>query len=52
MKVVGDANVLVAGLLSVTGPPGWIVEAALEGRIEPVFVSSDIRNCPPGDIEN
>lgn len=37
MKVVVDTNVLVAGLLSVTGPPGWIVEAALEGRIEPVF---------------
>lgn len=37
MKVVVDTNVLVAGLLSATGPPGWIVEAALSGRIEPVF---------------
>jgi putative PIN family toxin of toxin-antitoxin system len=37
MKVVIDTNVLVAGLLSATGPPGWIVEAALSGRIEPVF---------------
>ncbi|MYN64613.1 MAG: putative toxin-antitoxin system toxin component, PIN family [Acidobacteria bacterium] len=37
MKVVVDTNVLVAGLLSATGPPGWIVEAALCGYIEPVF---------------
>ena len=37
MKAVIDTNVLVAGLLSATGPPGWIVEAALSGRIEPVF---------------
>ena len=37
MKVVIDTNVLVAGLLSATGPPGWIVEAALSGQLEPVF---------------
>ena len=37
MKVVIDTNVLVAGLLSATGPPGWIVEAALSGFIEPVI---------------
>lgn len=37
MRVVIDANVLVAGLLSAAGPPGWIVEAALAGELEPVF---------------
>ncbi len=37
MRVVLDTNVLVAGLLSATGPPGWIVEAALAGELEPVF---------------
>ena len=37
MKIVIDTNVLVAGLLSATGPPGWIVEAALSGQLEPVF---------------
>jgi putative PIN family toxin of toxin-antitoxin system len=37
MRVVLDTNVLVAGLLSAAGPPGWIVEAALAGEIELVF---------------
>jgi putative PIN family toxin of toxin-antitoxin system len=37
MRVVLDTNVLVAGLLSPAGPPGWIVEAALAGVLEPVF---------------
>ncbi len=33
MRIVLDTNVLVAGLLSSTGPPGWIVEAALAGDV-------------------
>lgn len=37
MRVVIDTNVLVAGLLSAAAPPGWIVEAALAGELEPVF---------------
>ena len=37
MRVVLDTNVLAAGLLSAAGPPGWIVEAALAGELEPVF---------------
>jgi putative PIN family toxin of toxin-antitoxin system len=37
VRVVLDTNVLVAGLLSAAGPPGWIVEAALAGEIELVF---------------
>lgn len=37
MRVVLDSNVLVAGLLSAAGPPGWIVEAALAGELEPAF---------------
>ncbi len=37
MRVVLDTNVLVAGLLSATGPPGWIVEAVLAGHLEPAF---------------
>lgn len=34
MRVVLDTNVLVAGLLSAAGPPGWIVEAVLTGDLE------------------
>jgi predicted nucleic acid-binding protein len=34
MRVVVDTNVLVAGLLSAAGPPGWIVEAVLAGQLE------------------
>lgn len=37
MRIVLDTNVLVAGLLSPTGPPGWIVEAALAGEFDLVF---------------
>ncbi|MGB8436411.1 MAG: putative toxin-antitoxin system toxin component, PIN family [Burkholderiales bacterium] len=37
MRIVLDTNVLVAGLLSVAGPPGWIVEAVLAGDFEPAF---------------
>lgn len=37
MRVVVDTNVLVAGLLSATGPPGWILEAILAGELEPAF---------------
>jgi putative PIN family toxin of toxin-antitoxin system len=34
VRIVLDTNVLVAGLLSSTGPPAWIVEAVLAGRLE------------------
>jgi putative PIN family toxin of toxin-antitoxin system len=34
VRVVLDANVLVSGLLSSTGPPAWIVEAVLVGELE------------------
>lgn len=34
MRIVLDTNVLVSGLLSATGPPAWIVEAVLAGRLE------------------
>jgi len=34
MRIVLDANVLVAGLLSATSPPAWIVEAVLTGDLE------------------
>ena len=37
MRVVLDTNVLVAGLLSAGGPPGWIVEAVFAGDLEPAF---------------
>ena len=37
MRLVVDTNVLVAGVLSPSGPPGWIVEAILSGEIEPAF---------------
>ena len=37
MRVVLDTNVLVSGLLSAAGPPGWIVEAVLAGELEPAF---------------
>jgi len=39
MRIVIDTNVLVAGLLSAFGPPGWIVEAVLAGKLEPAFDS-------------
>jgi predicted nucleic acid-binding protein len=34
MRIVLDTNVLVAGLLSAAGPPGWILEAVLAGELE------------------
>jgi len=37
MRVVLDTNVLVSGLLSAAGPPGWIVEAVLAGELELAF---------------
>ncbi len=37
MRLVVDTNVLVAGVLSASGPPGWIVEALLSGQIQPVL---------------
>ncbi len=37
MRIVLDTNVLVAGLLSPTGPPGWIVEAVLAGDVDLVL---------------
>jgi putative PIN family toxin of toxin-antitoxin system len=37
MRIVLDTNVLVAGLLSATGPPAWIVEAVLAGELELVL---------------
>jgi putative PIN family toxin of toxin-antitoxin system len=40
MRVVLDTNVLVAGLLSAAGPPGWIAEAVLAGELEPAFDSA------------
>jgi len=40
MRVVVDTNVLVAGLLSPSGPPAWIVEAVLSGDLEIVLDSA------------
>lgn len=37
MRVVLDTNVLVSGVLSAHGPPGWIVEAVLVGEHDLVF---------------
>ena len=37
MKIVLDTNVLVSGVLSAAGPPGWIVEAVLAGELDMVF---------------
>ncbi len=34
MRIVLDTNVLVAGLLSASGPPAWIIEAVLAGDLE------------------
>jgi predicted nucleic acid-binding protein len=36
MRVVLGKNVLVAELLSASGPPAWMVEATLAGALEPV----------------
>lgn len=37
MRVVLDTNVLVSGLLSAAGAPGWILEAVLAGDLELAF---------------
>ncbi len=37
MRIVLDTNVLVSGLLSGGGPPGWILEAVLAGRLDIAF---------------
>jgi len=37
MRIVLDTNVLVAGLLSPSGPPAWILDAVLTGDIELAF---------------
>lgn len=37
MRLVVDTNVLVAGIVSASSPPGWIVEALLSGEIEPAL---------------
>lgn len=37
MRVVVDTNVLVSGILSVSGPPARIVEALVSGDLEPAF---------------
>jgi predicted nucleic acid-binding protein len=37
MRIVADTNVLVSGILSPSGPPGWIVEAFLSGELDLVF---------------
>jgi hypothetical protein len=62
MRLVLDADVLVSGLLSAAGPPGWIVEAVLAGRLEPAFdaairqVYGEVLRCPEfgfpaGDVD-
>jgi uncharacterized protein len=42
MRIVLDTNVLISGVLSATGPPAWILEAALTGRLE-LALDSTIR---------
>jgi uncharacterized protein len=42
VSIVLDTNVLVAGLLSGTGPPAWIVDAVLAGRFD-LAIDSSIR---------
>jgi putative PIN family toxin of toxin-antitoxin system len=42
MRIVLDTNVLVSGLLSPAGPPGWIVEAVLTGQLS-LAVDASIR---------
>src|SRR5207247_1395087 len=37
MRIVFDTNVLIAGMLSASGPPGWILEAVLAGDLEIAF---------------
>lgn len=37
MRVVLDTNVVVSGLLSAAGPPGWIVDLVTAGELAAVF---------------
>lgn len=37
MRIVADTNVLVSGILSAQGPPGWVVEAFLSGELDLAF---------------
>jgi putative PIN family toxin of toxin-antitoxin system len=37
MRVVLDTNVLVSGVLSEAGPPGWILDMVLAGDLEPAY---------------
>lgn len=37
MRVVLDTNVLVSGLLSASGAPGWIVDLVVAGDLEVAF---------------
>ncbi len=34
MRIVLDSNIIVSGLLSGKGPPGWLLRLWLEGRFE------------------
>jgi len=36
-RVVLDTNVLVSGVLSERGPPGWIVDLVVAGELQTVF---------------
>ncbi|MFO1200587.1 MAG: putative toxin-antitoxin system toxin component, PIN family [Burkholderiaceae bacterium] len=45
MRVVVDTNVLVSGLLSAAGPPGWIGEAVLAGTLEPAIDAAIREEC-------
>ncbi len=37
MRVVLDTNVVVSGVLSEAGPPGWILDLVMAGELAPVF---------------
>ncbi|MGH7859401.1 MAG: putative toxin-antitoxin system toxin component, PIN family [Candidatus Binatia bacterium] len=37
MRIVLDTNVVVSGLLSEVGPPGWIVDLVVAGELEAVY---------------
>lgn len=47
-RIVLDTNMLVSGVLSAAGPPGWIVEAVLSGDIVPAF--SAVIRSEYGDV--
>jgi len=63
MRVVLDTNVLISGLLSANGPPGWILEAFMTGDLTLAFDSAireeyeDVLRreefgFPPSDVEH